>query len=201
MLDPIRTAPGGRRADNERFFPQPSVPLCMRHRLADDRPYGEEPLNRRLKTLTAACAVIVALVGLTPGTAFAASGFGYDGLWADQTICGNDGRTVMSAPVTTQTQLGTVYGKIELRYSKVCRTVWARVTTPVLPIQQWAAVSRNSEEHPGYQECDGRLWSDSLNSFYCFTAMLYDGGMTSFAAGWISRSILEDGAYGYTGSY
>ncbi|MEU4366676.1 DUF2690 domain-containing protein [Micromonospora chersina] len=161
--------------------------------------YGKERLKRGSKMLGAVGAVTVALVGLTPGDAFALSGYGYDGRWADQTPCGSDARTVRSASVTTSTQLGEVYGKVELRYSPTCRTVWARVTTPVLPIFQDATVFRNSDYHT--MTCNGRLWSDSLHSYYCFTAMLYDGDVTSFAQADIGRSTYEEPAYGETGDY
>jgi hypothetical protein len=150
--------------------------------------------------LVAAAVASAALVGLTPGNAFAQpTGYGLDGLWSDQTTCGSDAVTKRSATIVTSTQLGEVYGKLELRYSAKCRTVWARVTTPTLPIAQAATVLRNSDGRT--MDCDGRLWSSNLNSYYCITAMLYDGGVTSYAMGWIARNTYEEPPFAETGSY
>jgi hypothetical protein len=156
-------------------------------------------LKQKIKLLVATATACATLLALTPGSAQATSGYGYDGLWADQTSCANDVRTAKSTSVLTQGQLSAVWGKIELRYSPSCRTVWARVTTPTLPLTQAASVVRNSDGK--YQRCDGRLWSSTLNSYYCITAMLYDGGVTSYAHANIGRAIDQPLAYGKTGSY
>ncbi|WP_333777711.1 DUF2690 domain-containing protein [Streptomyces sp. IBSBF 3136] len=105
----------------------------------------------------------------------------YDGSDPSSTGCASGATTVESATVrNSQVTLGT----IELRYSLACHTAWARLT-----LNQTQGACGNASA--GY-DCahgsvtrnnDGRTYSCTIHQgeTQCYTPMVYDKGMTSFA--------------------
>lgn len=117
-----------------------------------------------------------AMVLATPGIANAAT---YDGQWPDTTGCQNTGVTVATAALAT--------GKVELRYSTKCRTVWSRVTVyPNALIKDPNAwVVRNSDGDTTNGAV--KLITDSAGDIIVYSRMLNDAGVTSYARGtWTS---------------
>ncbi|GAA4247266.1 DUF2690 domain-containing protein [Dactylosporangium darangshiense] len=135
----------------------------------------------RLRTVAVAAAVVATALVVTPGRAAAAT---WDGQMAANTSCANGATTAVQRTISTNTQLGTVIGKVELRYSSSCRTVWTRVTsTAVSSAYIGGYVQRNSDG--AYYQCSESGWSDNLGAYYCLTAMLNDKDVTSYAKGGI----------------
>lgn len=104
----------------------------------------------------------------------------YDGKDPNKTGCAKGSYTKWSHRVFRGT---TVVGNIELRYSPHCRTVWSRVTSSDAictdggggPINcTYAEIDRNSDGKYEQQWCSGD---------YCFSPMLNDSGVTSYASG------------------
>ncbi|MFJ2576206.1 DUF2690 domain-containing protein [Kitasatospora aureofaciens] len=119
-------------------------------------------------------------LGLT-GNAQAAA---YDGQDPISAGCAGDAITAQ------ETQIWDGYtnkydGKIQLRYSPSCRTVWGRVIAYGGVGQGMAQVYRNSDN--AYQQCmiSGGNWNDSLGGYSCYTPMLNDAGVTGYATGWV----------------
>ena len=117
-----------------------------------------------------------ALVLSTPGAAYAAA---YDDQWADETSCGNSAITARVATLST--------GKVELRYSTGCRTIWSRVTVYrsalIVDPFAWAVRNTDGRHTAGINKC----YTDGAGNFVCYSPMLNDAGVTSYAAGeWTS---------------
>jgi hypothetical protein len=117
-----------------------------------------------------------ALLLATPGTASAAT---YDFKWPDTTGCQDTGITVATAALAT--------GKVELRYSTKCRTVWSRVTVyPNALIKDpnaWVVRNSDGASTAGIV----KIISDSAGDIIAFSEMLNDAGVTSYARGsWTS---------------
>jgi hypothetical protein len=150
----------------------------------------------RVRAVLAASAAVLLAVALTPGRASAAT---YDGQMAAAAGCGSDAETKRERVVTNGEQLGTVVGRVQLRYSLRCRTVWTRITTQVIPSTSsfTGLVERNSDL--AQLGCTERGWSDLLNAYYCLTPMLNDRNVTSRAYGILNYQGVPYG--GYTGSY
>ncbi len=116
-----------------------------------------------------------ATIALVPGTAHAST---LDGLDPIRSGCAGSAITAEIAGLVSSDG-GISNGVIELRYSTVCRTVWARVITGFQ--HGYALVHRNSG---GSEFCGTALtWSQSLYAYTCYTPMLDDSNMTSYAAG------------------
>lgn len=137
----------------------------------------KESQGNKTKSITRRIVVVLlgaaCLVTVTGGRASAAT---YDGQDPTASGCANSASTVRSAPLTNGKSTA---GMIELRYSSQCRTVWARITgaSPRTRDQAggYAAVTRNS---------DGRRYACVVSSgSTCYTAMVNDSGVTSFASG------------------
>ncbi|WP_433610235.1 DUF2690 domain-containing protein [Dactylosporangium sp. CA-139114] len=150
-----------------------------------------------MRAIAMAAAVVATALVITPGRAFAAT---WDGQMASQTVCGNTVITGAERTITTSSQLGTVVGKVELRYSTNpnCRTVWARITSKVVASNQLGGFIARNSDGASYQ-CSEFGWSDNLQANYCLTPMLNDAGVTSYAKG----AVLYQGAYyfGQTTNY
>lgn len=92
-----------------------------------------------------------------------------------------------SASTVRQADIGTL-GWIELRYSSVCRTAWARVYSyngyqPSVAFSSTAKVHRNS---------DGLQYSCTFTTagqHSCYTKMVNDSGVTSYAWGEIDNGL------------
>ena len=126
---------------------------------------------------------------LTVGAASAQAAT-YDNVDPSSTSCANSASTVSSASIKTSS--GQTLGQVELRYSSTCRTVWARVSGGGYKAAEAAGptgkIVRNS---------DGKvLYLTHCNSDHssCYSNMLNDAGVTSYAVGYNDSS-----AYGTVG--
>ncbi|POX54391.1 DUF2690 domain-containing protein [Streptomyces sp. Ru72] len=119
----------------------------------------------------------LAMIAATGG----AQAYTYDGSDPSSTGCSSGASTVASATVKNS---NATFGTIELRYSLACHTAWARLT---LNYTQGACGNASA----GY-DCahayvirnnDGRTYSCTISQgqSQCYTPMVYDKGMTSFA--------------------
>ena len=112
-----------------------------------------------------------ALALLTPGTANAAT---YDNKWPDETGCSNTAVTIYTVSQAT--------GKLELRYSTACRTVWARITVYpnalIKDPQAWVVRNSDGRNNGGIV----KISSPGDGSIVAFSEMLNDAGVTSYAA-------------------
>ncbi|MFI7385890.1 DUF2690 domain-containing protein [Streptomyces sp. NPDC049813] len=119
----------------------------------------------------------IALIAGTGG----AQAYTYDGQDPTAAGCGSDATTVQSAVVKNA---NSRFGVIEMRYSLKCHTGWARLT---LDYTQSACGNASA----GY-DCahayiirnnDGRQYGCTINKgqTQCYTPMVYDKGLTSFA--------------------
>lgn len=132
-----------------------------------------------LRAIVAVSAVAVMTLALTPSAALAAA---YDGQMAASTSCANDVITGASRTVSTNTQLGTVLGEVQLRYSRTCRTVWARITSKVVDSNHLGGYVQRNSDGASYQ-CSEFGYSNNLAAFYCLTPMLNDANVTSYVRG------------------
>ena len=136
-------------------------------------------IRRRLLGAAAAGLTLVAggFVGASPASAAT-----YDGQTAGVgNSCDASATTVKRADIST-------LGWVELRYSSTCRTTWARVYSyngyqPSIAYGASALIHRNS---------DGKQYSCSFSyagQTYCFTPMVNDSGVTSYAWGEIDSGV------------
>jgi hypothetical protein len=138
--------------------------------------------------------LLLALAGAGPAQAAP-----YDGQNPEGSSC-NNSRTFTArtadVKITSGASRGAVLGRIELRYSPTCRTVWARLVNYMnyVPGDQHRGdpyIHRNSDgKEYGRLQCD----RPSGRNTVCWTRMLNDANVTSYAIG------LIDGypTYGYT---
>jgi hypothetical protein len=111
----------------------------------------------------------------TPGIAQAAT---YDGRDPVSSGCSRSAITARQASIYAGS---TRVGVAQLRYSTSCRTVWGRTIAYYSP-KGLTQVKRNSDG--AYQSCVGFAWVSSLGGYSCYTPMLNDRGVTSYATGW-----------------
>jgi len=137
-------------------------------------------------------AVVVAVV--TPGTAQAAT---YDGADPIATGCANTAITAKASNIYNEGV--TVIGQIQLRYSTACRTVWARILAYDTPYQATGGVTRDTDLYTFY--CHNPTWSSSLGAYSCFTKMLNDRNVTSYAYGYAAQYYGGTVFYNDTPSY
>lgn len=126
-------------------------------------------------------AVASAAIALTVGLSGSADAAAYDGQDPISSGCANSAITARSNAIYVG---GTQVGTIELRYSTSCRTAWARVrsTGPY----GTATVTRTSNWD--WYRCDSLSWNASMGQYTCYTQMLNDAGVESFARGSASMS-------------
>ncbi|MEZ0064617.1 hypothetical protein ABIA32_000605 [Streptacidiphilus sp. MAP12-20] len=135
----------------------------------------------RLTTLAKRAAVVTtSTVILAAGFTGNANALAYDGADPNGSGCSADAITAASVPLGNGGY--SVYGTMELRYSPYCRTVWARVWSDGTEL--FAQVHRNSDD--ATQSCGTPTWSSSAGRYYCYTAMLNDANVTSYAWGYAS---------------
>ncbi|MEV6053261.1 DUF2690 domain-containing protein [Streptomyces sp. NPDC052107] len=126
----------------------------------------------------------LAMIAATGG----AQAYTYDGSDPSATGCASGATTVESAVVQNS---HSTFGTIELRYSTACHTAWARFT---LNYTQSACGNASA----GY-DCahafvtrnnDGRTYSCTIGQGQkqCYTPMVYDKGLTSFAEGTVDTA-------------
>ena len=136
---------------------------------------------KRSRIIVSTLALTAALpLFLGAGTAQAAT---YDNVDPTSTSCANTASTVKSASLVASD--GTVVGSIELRYSSACRTVWARVNGS--GYRQYDSAGPGGEV---IRNSDGKTLSTiHCNSSHssCYSNMLNDAGVTSYARGFISH--------------
>ncbi|MFF0477759.1 DUF2690 domain-containing protein [Streptomyces sp. NPDC004284] len=135
----------------------------------------------RISAVKKSLAVVTASVALAVGFSGSASAAAYDNQDPNSSGCASTAITAKSSPIYVgSTQVGT----IELRYSTSCRTVWGRVrsTGPY----GHATVTRTSDWEWNY--CDNLSWNSSLGQYSCYTAMLNDTNVESYATGHASAS-------------
>jgi len=151
-------------------------------------------MYRKVSLALAATVATVGTAVLVPGTAFAAT---YDGADPNTTHCANTASTKRSATIYRQGNRtnDNIIGRIELRYSSSCRTVWGRVVIFTDSASDYVEVVRNSDG--AVQGCYDAFWQSSLGGYSCYTPMLNDRNVTSYATG--GRNV--DGETEYTGSY
>ncbi|WP_405816654.1 YjfA family protein [Streptomyces sp. NBC_01390] len=126
-------------------------------------------------------AVVTASIALAVGFSGSAGAAAYDNQDPIASGCANTAITARSTAIYVgSTRVGT----IELRYSTACRTVWGRVlsTGPY----GTAKVSRTSDWE--WNDCASLSWNSSLGQYTCYTAMLNDAGVESYAMGSASAS-------------
>jgi hypothetical protein len=128
----------------------------------------------------------------TPGASQAAP---YDGQNPETSGCASTATTPRSASIYA----GSVkVGIVQLRYSTACRTVWGR-TIAYYSTKGLTQVKRNSDG--AYQSCLPFTWVASLGGYSCYTPMLNDAGVTSYATGWAWTSGNTNVGSASTGSY
>ncbi|MFI0961143.1 DUF2690 domain-containing protein [Streptomyces sp. NPDC021080] len=135
----------------------------------------------RISVVQKSLAVATASIALAVGFTGSASAAAYDGQDPISSGCANTAITAKSSGIYVgSTQVGT----IELRYSTACRTVWARVrsTGPY----GTATITRTSNWD--WDRCDSLSWNSSMGQYSCYTPMLNDAGVQSYASGSASAS-------------
>ncbi|MFI2206649.1 DUF2690 domain-containing protein [Streptomyces sp. NPDC020192] len=131
------------------------------------------------KILTVGAASAALVVGLT-GSA-SADTYAYDHEDPISSGCADTATTARSTAIyVNSTQVGT----IELRYSTACRTVWARVRSTG-PYGD-ATVTRTKDWE--WDRCTSLSYNSSMGQYTCYTPMLNDADMQSYAAGSASMS-------------
>jgi Protein of unknown function (DUF2690) len=110
------------------------------------------------------------------------SGHGCDGKDPESTGCASTAITAEYANIFDA--YAERIGQLQLRYSTACRTVWARVIA--FGSTSGSALAERNSDGLGYT-CTGLTYSQTLGAYSCYTLMLYDGGVTSFASGAISE--------------
>ncbi len=148
--------------------------------------------RRSLRAALVLLATTASALLTMPGPAQAA---GYDGKDPVSSGCS---RTVVTARQTTIYAGSTQVGVVQLRYSTSCRTVWGRTIAYHSP-KGLTQVKRNSDG--SYQSCLGFGWVSSLGAYSCYTPMLNDRGVTSYATGWAWTSGETNVGSARTGSY
>jgi Protein of unknown function (DUF2690) len=143
--------------------------------------------KRSMLAMSAVAAVSLAI--LAPATAASAapavtcSGHGCDFTDPETTGCANTAITAESANIYVS---GVKVGWIQLRYSTACRTVWARVVSPKYT-NGGADVVPNTGGSSAL--CGPPLkYSSTAGGYSCYTAQIYDGGITSYAEGTVDGS-------------
>jgi hypothetical protein len=130
-----------------------------------------KPLRSALVLLATNASALVA----TPGIAQAAT---YDGRDPISSGCARSAITARQASIYAGS---TRVGVAQLRHSTSCRTVWGRTIAYYSP-KGLTQVKRNSDG--AYQSCVDFTWTSSLGGYSCYTPMLNDRGVTSYATGW-----------------
>ncbi|GIH07833.1 hypothetical protein Rhe02_59000 [Rhizocola hellebori] len=131
---------------------------------------------------------------LVPGTANAAT---YDGQDPIASGCASSVITARLANIRGYDGI-TIVGQIQLRYSTACRTVWGRIVAYYNDYNAHAYVNRNSDG--AWYNCVNPTWSNNLAAYSCYTPMLNDANVTSYADGYAATTDYVI-SYGRTTSY
>lgn len=105
------------------------------------------------------------------------------------TGCSATATTVKEVEAYEADGSGIAVGYIDLRYSTACRTTWARFVAfyPSEDGEIDGAVSlvRNSDGRSESCQAYNTSFSSTLDGYTCYTDQLYDGGVTSYASGYV----------------
>ncbi|MFC0505239.1 DUF2690 domain-containing protein [Micromonospora costi] len=138
-------------------------------------------MKSRILRVLAAFMLVTGLAVTAPQPAQAACGYACDGKDAAAYGCGST-ITALEKPIIATTY---VTGKIELRYSQTCRTVWARIQIWKADYEKgaisWAKAQVIRTSDNKVMGCTNLAWSNVTGSYTCYTPMLNDAGLTSFA--------------------
>ncbi|MEU4119907.1 DUF2690 domain-containing protein [Kitasatospora sp. NPDC028055] len=147
-------------------------------------------------SLKRAALVGVAVIALATGVNGTANAATYDGQDPISSGCAADAITAKSVPLNAD-GIGQV-GTLELRYSRSCRTAWARVYSRGNSL--WANVVRQKDNQRS--GCDKASWDSGSGQYYCYTPMVNDAGYLSYAVGNATDSSGQIGSHaGYTPLY
>jgi hypothetical protein len=137
--------------------------------------------------IAAAIAIVFVALALTK-PANAADRRDWDGVNPQGTTCNNDAATVASADIEFK---GHRLGTVELRYSHICHTAWARLHND--------SGREPGDAHNGFadvvRDSDGLTYSCSSpkgENTTCWTKMVDDAGSTIHAYGNIDPSPAHD---------
>ena len=137
---------------------------------------NEHMIRRLAAAALGALAMTTAALIATASSASAAtcSGYGCDGQNPYGAGCFTGSEIIDDKPLTNSA--GQTDGRVRLHYSPTCRTVWASIYDAPADSGEAgdADIHRNSDNHRF--DCTVPAGSSS-----CYTAMLYDGGVTSHA--------------------
>jgi hypothetical protein len=129
--------------------------------------------------------LVATMMGISVlATSGSAQAYSYDGQNPATTGCGNDATTMESARMVNA--YGTDFGVIELRYSLNCHAAWARLTLDYAqPDCGDAAAGYACSVARIVRNNDGRVYGCTIyeGEHQCYTAMVYDKGLTSYARG------------------
>ncbi|MER5664741.1 DUF2690 domain-containing protein [Streptomyces mirabilis] len=143
------------------------------------------------KRKLARAGVVVGGLGLSMiATVGGAQAYTYDGSDPSSTGCSSGSTTVASA--TVKASSGATFGTIELRYSTSCHTAWARLTLDYTQSACGNAAAGYDCAHAYIvRNDDGRRYSCTINKgeTQCYTPMVYDKGMTSYAQAGIDSAV------------
>ncbi|MGN6300883.1 MAG: DUF2690 domain-containing protein [Angustibacter sp.] len=141
----------------------------------------------------AALAGVAALLMAAGSTAAAqAANFPHDGNRAYEDGCRADQQTIYHRLIKKD---GNAIGYVDLMYSLKCHTAWAHVHSSITVVNQtWVTHGLIHRNYDGKQfPCTGTEGSND-----CYTAMVYDKGMTSWARGTIDPNGATNTQYSNT---
>ncbi|ANP55467.1 hypothetical protein J2Z21_006578 [Streptomyces griseochromogenes] len=145
-------------------------------------------MRSRLRTFARA-GVVAGGLGLAMIAATGVShAYAHDGGDPSSAGCAGRATTVESATVENA---HSAFGTIELRYSAACHTVWARLTLDhTQPACGNASAGYACAGASVIRDDDGRRYGCTIHQgqSQCYTPMVYDKGMTSFAEGAVDRA-------------
>lgn len=152
-------------------------------------------MSRNLaRTAGALLATLVMATGFA--TAAQAATFPHDGNRAYEDGCRADQQVIYHKNINKD---GSAIGYVDLMYSVYCHTAWAHVHSSITVVNQtWVThgtIHRNYDGKEYY--CTGAEGSND-----CYTPMVYDKGMTSYAKGGIDPNGATNAYYSaQTSSY
>ncbi|MEU3790333.1 DUF2690 domain-containing protein [Streptomyces fructofermentans] len=133
--------------------------------------------------------VVAGALGLSLiATMGGAQAYTHDGSDPSAAGCSGDATTVESATVKNS---NATFGTIELRYSLKCHTAWARLTLNYTQSACGNAAAGYECAHAYVvRNNDGRQYSCEISKGQkqCYTPMVYDKGLTSFAQAYIDSA-------------
>jgi hypothetical protein len=145
-------------------------------------------MSRNLaRTVGALAAAVVVATGFA--TSAQAATFPHDGNRAYEDGCRADQQVIFHKLINNDA--GNAVGYVDLMYSVNCHTAWAHVHSSITQVNQtWVT---HGTIHRNYDDKEYRC-TGTEGSNDCYTPMVYDKGMTSYAVGAVDPN-------GATGAY